>query len=62
MGYPLHWLDIPDEKIAALAGPKYKTAEKRARWWNKQSIKMTGNAQVPQCVAMLAMLEADAQV
>lgn len=49
MGYPLHRLDISDDELARLC--KHKTHEKRRAWWNKEGVRMTGNAQVPQCVA-----------
>lgn len=45
MGYPLHWLDLP-AKVAARFGTD------RAR--NKRGIEATGNAQVPQCVKLIA--------
>lgn len=45
MGYPLHWLDLP-AKVAA----RFGTAKKL----NRLGIEATGNAQVPQCVAVLA--------
>jgi hypothetical protein len=47
MGYPLEWLDV-DLEVAA--------AGKRSpeRWWNKQGVAMTGNAQNPRVVAVLA--------
>lgn len=54
MGYPLHWLDVDPAIVAELAGPRVKTDEARARWWNKAGIEHTGNAQTPQVVAVLA--------
>lgn len=53
MGFPTDWLDLPDETLARLAGPKSRTPEARARWANKQGVKATGNAQVPQCVELV---------
>ena len=52
MGYPLDWLDVPDAAIAALPGAP-KDDRKRAKWWNKQGVIATGNAQVPQNAALL---------
>ncbi len=50
MGYPQWWLDVTADELAAL-NPRYASKpEKMARWWNTQGVKMTGNAQVPQCV------------
>lgn len=63
MGFPTNWLDLPDETLAWLA-PKSRTPEARARWANKQGVKATGNAQVPQCVelVMASFLDAIAGV
>jgi len=47
MGYPLDWLDV-NLSIAA-AGKRNPD-----RWWNKQGVAMTGNAQNPRVVAVLA--------
>lgn len=52
MGFPTDWLDLPDETLARLA-PSVRTPEARARWANKQGVKATGNAQVPQCVELV---------
>jgi hypothetical protein len=51
MGYPLHWLDIDPGTLAGMVPPRCKAAD---RWWNKRGIEHTGNAQVPQCVAVIA--------
>ncbi len=54
MGYPLGWLDV-DPAVLARLKPEYADKPvKLARWWNKQGVAMTGNAQVPQCVAAIA--------
>ena len=45
MGYPLHWLDLPPAVAA-----KFGSESKR----NKLGIEATGNAQVPQCVTLVA--------
>jgi len=58
MGFPLHWLDLPSDRLEAM---KTGAAERRARWWNKQGIVMTGNAQNPRVVEVLgrAMIAAE---
>ena len=54
MGYPLHWLDVPADVLGRLC-PKYAgKPAKLAKWWNKQGVAMTGNAQTPQNVAAIA--------
>ena len=64
MGYPLGWLDVDAAALARIRplypmppGSVAKWLGNRAkvnRWWNKQGVAMTGNAQVPQCVAAIA--------
>lgn len=56
MGYPLHWLDINPDELAVLAAGKRNPD----RWWNKQGVAMTGNAQNARCVALLARAMIDA--
>jgi len=51
MGFPLHWLDVPD---VTLDGLTKRRSEKQARWWNKAGVVMTGNAQNPRVVEALA--------
>ncbi len=45
MGYPLHWLDLPPD-VAARHGSPSRV--------NKHGVEATGNAQVPQCVRLVA--------
>lgn len=54
MGYPLGWLDVDAAALARLKPEYADKPVKLARWWNKQGVAMTGNAQVPQCVAAIA--------
>jgi hypothetical protein len=51
MGYPAWWLEVPAETLARVRPAYAAKPGKLERWWNKEGIKMTGNAQVPQCVA-----------
>lgn len=67
MGFPTDWMDLPDTAVKGLlderkAGTRYRGPEHRARWANKQGIRATGNAQVPQCVAAIAGAIVDAAV
>lgn len=54
MGYPAWWLDVPADELARLRPEYAGKPEKLARWWNKEGIKMTGNAWVPQVAAQIA--------
>ena len=58
MGFPYGWLDVPADIAAKYALPA--CPKKR----NKLGIEATGNAQVPQCVAVVAagMLDAEREV
>lgn len=58
MGYPPGWLDVPEETLLGLR-PK-GTAEARSRWWNKQGVIMTGNAQNAAVVELMAGAMVDA--
>lgn len=57
MGYPIDWLDIDPAAIAGLAPARTRDL---GRWWNKQGVIATGNAQNPRVVEVIArgMLEA----
>ncbi len=57
MGYPIDWLDVPEERVLALAGPRVREP---GRWWNKQGVIATGNAQNCRCVEVIAGAMIDA--
>lgn len=57
MGYPIDWLDVPGDRVRELAGPKVRDP---GRWWNKQGVIATGNAQNCRCVEVIAGAMIDA--
>lgn len=50
MGYPIDWLEVPDEIVRGLA----PTARDLGRWWNKRGVIATGNAQNCRVVEAIA--------
>ncbi len=67
MGYPVDWMDIPAEQLHALRlGTMYRPRsfkiEAARRWWNKQGVIATGNAQNCRNVEVLALAMVDSIV